>query len=425
MNGPASVAASAAKKFEHAGRILARERTLCLLPWAQPYVGPDGTVRPCCVWAGTPVGSARSAPLKELWNSPSMKALRRDMLDGNSPAGCSVCRETERSGLKSLRLRRNESLRRHRDRVSLTRADGSLDAPPIPIVEVRFSNACNLRCRMCSPAFSSAWAADARALGMPASTPLLKAYDDWAAFESQFLEFLESGVEEILFMGGEPLIMDEHYRILALLLERRLFRVPLRYVTNFSTLRHKTADVLDLWPRFSDVGVTASLDAFGSKGEYLRKGLRWNGVLGNRREMARRCPDVSFGVLATLSLFNALHLPDLHRELAHQGLIEADHFQINPLLEPLEYRAQALPADLKALAAKKLDLYAAELARFAPNAAKDFHGAARFLEARDLSGTLVKFAELTRRLDRIRGEDFRTTFPELASLIEPAGTKKI
>ena len=52
--------------------------------------------------------------------------------------------------------------------------------------------------------------------------------------------------------------------------------------------------------------------------------------------------------------------------------------------------------------------------------ALDFAAAGRFMAAEDRSELLPEFVAITRRLDRLRGEDCREVFPELAELFEAA-----
>ena len=52
--------------------------------------------------------------------------------------------------------------------------------------------------------------------------------------------------------------------------------------------------------------------------------------------------------------------------------------------------------------------------------ARDFAAAERFLEAQDRSELLPDFVAMTRRLDRLRGEDCREACPELAPFFKSA-----
>ena len=291
----------------------------------------------------------------------------------------------------------------------------------MPYLDIRFSNICNLRCRICDTTQSSAWVADARALGLPVEGEgIRKSYADWDALWRLLQPLLQEGLEEIAFLGGEPLIMEEHYRVLDFLIAQGLTDVRLNYITNFSTLRFQGRDVLGLWSRFPDVHVAASLDGSGRRGEYMRKGLRWDQVVANREEMLRRCPDVAFSVPATLSIFNALHLPDFHREWVEKGYIDRNAFGLNMLGDPAMYRVEVLPAALKERVLESYRRHRESFLDAGGAAARDFAAAQRFMEEKDCSELLPDFVAMTRRLDHLRGEDCREVFPELAELFEAA-----
>ena len=398
-----------------------REEVFCLLPWTHLHIRTDGIFRPCCMWDGPSMGNTRSSSVDELWNSSGMKALRSDMRNGRPAAGCWKCYEIERSGFLSMRQRKTVELDRHRGREGLTAPDGTLPRLPVPFLDMRFSNLCNLRCRTCDAFQSSSWAADTRALGLPVEGGLLqKPYDDWDSLWRQLLPVLEEGVEEIRFAGGEPLIMEEHYRILDFLVARGLTDVRLSYNTNFSALHFQGRDVIDLWSRFREVRVSASLDGSGRRGEYLRKGLRWDTVVANREEMRRRCPGVAFSILATLSIFNALHLPDFHREWVERGYVDRDAFVLNILVAPAIYRMQVLPAALKQRVLESYRRHQESFLAADGPAARGFAAAAHLMMAQDFGELLPGFVAMTRRLDRLRGEDCGEVFPELAALFEAA-----
>ena len=55
----------------------------------------------------------------------------------------------------------------------------------------------------------------------------------------QQLHFVFDDLEEIYFAGGEPMLMEEHYAILDLLLKHGKTDVKLRYATNFSQTVYK------------------------------------------------------------------------------------------------------------------------------------------------------------------------------------------
>ena len=73
--------------------------------------------------------------------------------------------------------------------------------------------------------------------------------------------------------------------------------------------------MFDIWKKFDNVAVGASLDAMGPRAEYIRKGTKWDTVEKNRRQMMEICPDVDFYISPTLSIMNVWHIPDFHKGL--------------------------------------------------------------------------------------------------------------
>jgi hypothetical protein len=222
-------------------------------------------------------------------------------------------------------------------------------------------------------------------------------------------------VEQIYFAGGEPLMMDEHYRILEELERRGRFDVRLIYNTNFTQVRLKDRMVFDYWKRFKSVAVGASLDAMGPRAEYIRKGTDWAVVESNRRQMLDTCPQVDFYISPTLSIMNALHLPDFHRAWVDQGLLKPQDLNVNILQDPAYLRIDIAPAEYKA---KVLDKYQEHLKWLRPldplqRATVGFESAIKFMMATDNSKLIPKFWEKTFTLDRIRKESVLDTIPEL------------
>ncbi|MFI5347942.1 MAG: twitch domain-containing radical SAM protein [Elusimicrobiota bacterium] len=401
---------------------LGDSKVFCILPWLHQYVATNGRIQSCCL-AIEGVADLKTSTLSRAWNSPGMRGLRRNMLEGKPSPQCVNCYELEESRGRSLRQRFNDHWRRRLGEVEATRADGGLDEFRPPFISIRFSNVCNFRCRTCGPHDSTSWYEDARTLRGTVDHPrFLTPTEDPEELWRQ-LEPLVPTVEEIHFAGGEPLIMDEHYRLLRILIERRLFGVRLVYATNFSNMTHRGQDVLELWNKFESVEVSASLDGSGRRGEYLRKGQDWDQVVANRERLSRACPRVRFQVMPVLSAMNSLHLPDFHEDWLDKGYLGPGDWFMTMLHGPHEYRIQVLPGGLKGQVAEKFNRHAEHLLGRWGGAAKDaaamYSTAVDFMMAQDRTDELERFRVTTRELDRLRGESFAAVFPELAELMLP------
>lgn len=405
--------------------LLKESKTFCIYPWIHLHAYPTGEAYPCChaEMAVGPVGNCRQNTLKEISNSKSMRQLRLDMLSENKNPYCTRCYEQEESGFFSGRRSANKHHGHNIREIYATNDDGSVDNLVMTYWDIRFSNLCNLRCRSCGHIFSSQWYQDqAELAGLEwRKTHQVLNYagrteiDMW----EQLLPHIDY-VEQIYFAGGEPLLMEEHYRILEELERRDRFDVRLIYNTNFTHTDLKGRSVFDYWKKFSSVAVGASLDAMGPRAEYIRKGTNWSVVEENRRRMMETCPDVDFYISPTLSIMNAWHLPDFHRDWVEKGLIGAQDLNVNILQDPDYYRIDIAPAPYKQRLRIKFEEHIEWLRPQDPlqRATVGFESAIRFMMATDNTALLSKFWHKTRELDGIRNENILDIIPEIEALRE-------
>ena len=406
--------------------------SFCMLPWVHLHAFPTGEAYPCCNSEMTEiVGNTRDNSLEEIWNAEPMRALRRRMLAGERIHGCTRCYEQEDMGFFSMRRSSNKHFGHHIALTDLTEQDGRLADMRLVYWDIRFSNLCNLRCRSCGHIFSSNWYDDQVSMVKEAGYDA----DAWRKQNArinfagrneddiwQQLEPKIPDLEQVYFAGGEPLIMEEHYRLLRRLLDQGLTHVRLIYNTNFSTMSYKKSNVLEMWREFESVSVGASLDAMGPKAEYIRHGTKWADVERNREEMMLICPRVDFYISPTLSILNAHHLPEFHRNWVARGFIRPPDLNVNILQVPEHYRIDVLPHQHKV---DVQESYLEHLEWLRPHdgltrATVGFESAIKFMMGDDKSALIPKFLEKTAQIDRFRGEDFATTFPELRGLHETA-----
>jgi sulfatase maturation enzyme AslB (radical SAM superfamily) len=227
-------------------------------------------------------------------------------------------------------------------------------------------------------------------------------------------------VEQFYFAGGEPLIMEEHYRILKELDKRKMYHVRLIYNTNFSKLKFKDLDVLELWNKFDSVSVGASLDAEGKRGEFMRKGTVWKDTVANRKKMLEVCPQVDFYISATVGLPNSLHIPDFHKNWVEQGLIKPQDFNYNLLQSPTWQRIDLLPPEFKEQIKQKYEKHIKWLKGqdHLTRATKGYESALDWIFRRDKTDKLEWFFRNTRKYDQVRKEKFLEVFPEWTELFD-------
>jgi radical SAM protein with 4Fe4S-binding SPASM domain len=405
------------KKF-----LLSESKTFCIYPWIHLHAYPTGEAYPCChSEMKYPVGNCKDNSLKEIWNSTEQRQLRKDMLTETSNPACGRCYEQEESGFFSGRKSANKHHGHHIDRVDATLEDGTVDQFEMTYWDIRFSNLCNLKCRSCGHIFSSSWYQDQAKL----------AGGDWAKHNrvlniagrdekdiwNQLLPHLDY-VEQIYFAGGEPLMMEEHYLILEELERRGRFDVRLIYNTNFTHVKLKDRTVFDYWRKFDSVAVGASLDAMGPRAEYIRKGTDWAVVEENRRQMMQTCPAVDFYISPTLSIMNALHLPEFHKDWVSKGLLTPQDLNVNILQDPAYLRLDIAPVEYKQQIKQAFEQHLEWLRPLdqLSRATVGFESAINFMDATDNSKLIDRFWKKTLELDVIRNENILDIIPELKAL---------
>lgn len=395
--------------------LLTESKTFCIYPWIHLHAYPTGEAYPCChAEMKYPVGNCRTNTLAEIWQDQPMQQLRSDMLNETPNAACGRCYEQEQSGFFSGRKSANKHHGHHVKKI---------DENPFEMTywDIRFSNLCNLKCRSCGHIFSSQWYQDQaklaggnwkdhnRVLNYAGRTET----DMW----DQLLPHIDY-VEQIYFAGGEPLLMEEHYRILDELVQRERFDVRLIYNTNFTHTDLKGQSVFEYWKQFDSVAVGASLDGLGRYGEYIRKGTEWNKIEQNRIDMMAICPNVDFYISPTLSIMNAWHLPDFHRDWVERGLIKAQDLNVNILQDPPHYRIDIAPMKYKQRLRIKYQEHLEWLKNQDPleRASEGFKSAINFMLATDNTQLIDTFWRKTHELDSIRSENLLDVIPELQAL---------
>lgn len=416
-------------------KLLKEDASFCILPWIHMHAWPDGRALPCCIAdSDQPFGNLKENTIEEVWNSERYKELRVAMLNSKQLDCCKRCYELESSTwIWTLRKNSNEWFGdKHFDLVEKTKADGTLTDMRMAYMDVRFSNICNMKCRSCGPELSSLHAQEHGDLyGKHEIANMLKNNGNTVvniAKENNYWENLQKylpDVEEVYWAGGEPLITNEHYKILDHWLAIGKTHVRLRYTTNFSNMRYKSKSIYSYWEQFEDVQVSASLDANGARAEFMRHGTDWQQIERNRIEMLERVPHVHFEITPTISLYNVWNFPDFHMDWVERGLVDIDKCRLNVLTGPDFMRIDYIPEQFKReLRAKYIDYK-----KWAYKKCKDdnqvrevlghIDSVLQFMNMGEYNQEkLNQFFKKNHTLDLHRKEDFWTVFPELGWLRE-------
>jgi hypothetical protein len=272
--------------------------TLCMAPWTHTYLSPQTERRMCCAsrepaqnfeqYIDTTAGTGKYIPmtLDEHWNSDHMRSVRRRMMAGETLPECDVCN----SKLLNTDVYRSYFWAMFKHKYSsiweTTNSDGETSMLPVSW-DYRFSNLCNFKCRMCGDMLSSSWESEQKQHNMvnwsdpknnwmePSIRKDIAAFQDQQV-EAEFAQAVEEHrIEEVYWVGGEPLMYEQHWRYMKRIVDLGDGpRVYARYNTNLSRVSYRGIDLFDnIVNNLRDWQICASLDGTGPIGEYIRTGL--------------------------------------------------------------------------------------------------------------------------------------------------------
>ena len=272
-----------------------------MAPWVHTYLSPLTERRMCCAsrepaqnfrqYIDTESGSNQYIPitLDEHWNSPHMMSVRRRMMAGETLPECEVCNDK----LLNTDVYRTYfwQLFKHKypDIWETTNTAGHTTMQPVSW-DYRFSNLCNFKCRTCGDMLSSSWETEQRQHNMiewsdpnnnwmrPEVRSAISAFQD-SQIEAEFADAVEQHrVEEVYWVGGEPLMYEQHWRYMKRIVELGDGpKVYARYNTNLSRVDYRGVNLYrNILSGLRDWQICASLDGTGAIGEYIRTGLDYD-----------------------------------------------------------------------------------------------------------------------------------------------------
>lgn len=323
---------------------------LCMAPWMHTYLSPQSERRMCCAsrepaqnfkqYIDTEAADGQYKPVKlnEHWNSDHMKDVRVRMMKGEQLSECANCDMNPGSAYRDYFW--NMFGKQYVVSINATEEDGTFNRWPVSW-DYRISNLCNFKCRMCGDMLSSSWETEMKKHNLvdldnpknfwmkPEVRNEIETFQKEVAFKELKYAVSNNSVHEIYWVGGEPLMMEEHWEIMNDLKEMGTLRdVYVRYNTNLSNLSFKGVHLYkDLLPKTKNWEICASIDGTEKIGEYIRTGLKWNHWLQNFKDgMAIQKKPNQMRLDLTITLPGLIALRDmfeLSKELGVQVLTKS------------------------------------------------------------------------------------------------------
>jgi pyruvate-formate lyase-activating enzyme len=442
----------------------------CTMPWSSILILPSGDFKICCFTGhiqndgkdshGVAVDddgnvmNVLTHSIKEAMNSKWHKELRKYQSEGKRHPICKVCWDrddaatTQNIPSTSLRVVRSYyQTQTNQDRIgglamkgavqpetaaSLVDEDFNIDMMPLSL-DIRFSNLCNEKCIMCNTLYSNQWYEDHIALtgkntfqagpktykinksvspsGKATYSSDMDVWNNDPRWWKQFDE-LAPHLRHIYITGGEPFVQPTHDIFIQKLVEGGYAKdIVIEYDTNLTAMNPK---ILTLLKNFKDQIFRISVDDVNEAYGLIRFPGKFETVVKNIELMKEydlhdRIVEITT-CIGIYSVFSPINLYNYFQPLGYEK------YFIRILRSPVSIDMVGLPKSIKQ---KIIERYEAS------NLPKKYHTHVvgylkNNLDAVTNQEAVIKiknFVGYMDSLDRLRGTDWKKTFPEINKLL--------
>jgi len=384
--------------FENTGSTTAFERpdSFCITPFINAEVIVNGDIKPCCeIKSESLYPNIRNTTLDSAMQSEAFHKLRQDFINGVYPDACQNCWKKEKVGVTSKRQRDKWIYAKEYYTTDI------LQEPKIKSLDLKIGFKCNLKCRICSKNYSSAWYAEDKKYHKVRDIHEIDymfdaGKDFWVNQIAQFVD-----VEHITLKGGEPLLDHTHLKMLEKLLKLGKKDVKIHYNTNGTIFPEKHLEVLN---EFDNVAFTLSIDNIDDRFEYERNGVAWETVklnLENFSKLDRNKYRIDF--YTSVSLMNIL---DLTKTISYADSLDFKH-ELNYVDDPEYFSILNIPINNRRYVI-------------------DYLEASPYERIREVAGRLNQYTynnlndefwQKVHEIDQRRGQNFTETYPKIAKIM--------
>jgi len=399
----------------------------CVMPFGHVAVESNGDIRPCCLGDaitkddGTALNIGTGS-IADIIKHPAHIKFRESFAKNEQHPACKPCWGVNSKDRFSGRYVYTSSLK-VADFVEEI-INGKPPEQKLVWLEIKAGNRCNLACRICGLWNSAKWLKetfDLKKSNNPDYPDFRNSYEFKYNQQAKWIDNIDfwknidmfEDVRVIHIMGGEPLMIEEHYEMLKAIINRfDASKIWLWYNTNGTVI--PTAEQEEILNKFSAVHWSLSIDDFADKFEYQRSGAVWNEVKSNLKYFFSK-PNYHSTIDATVNIFNIASIKDFLQELETMPYVNSftPHYVTTPN-SPNNVRT--LHKDIKA----SLTEY---LTQAKEQVNSTFHQTLdemiNYMNGIDLwsEDTDARRKKEIFVIDKSRNEDFIKTFPEMAKLL--------
>lgn len=428
---------------------LKKNKTFCPYPFKAALLEhSNDTVVPCCRWNSNSLVQQSKNHLNKDSRDQVMDyknyfdIVREKMIKGEPVLECAKCYQQEHDGLSSMRssalndfvedTKALEKKQGHRGPKGLSQ---EITIPKLEYLEIESGRYCNLKCRSCGPGFSSSWDEDVTGNNQVLTNFYGSKHNVFDDLQSKtrtndslaLLTYKDSQyLNEIKVTGGEPFLTDSFLKFLENLVEWGIAKnIVLDVFTNSSFFpKEKHTQMLT---KFKQVDINLSIDAVGERNNFLRKKSKWQvvqDVSKSWEELSIQNNNISIKINHTVTIFNSLYLDEFlnwcnthfDKKTMNSGFVHVavaygpDYLSVRNFSRPIKEK-------LLQIVTKQWN----ESNRLFSKSLVDqkFKRIVTALDSKNLKDPIDSvFEEKTEMFDKIRKENWRATFPELAEVFD-------
>jgi len=274
------------------------------------FVYVQGEIKICC--SGTDIlGNIQEQPIQQMFSGQKFIEIRDTLRDNKPHSYCQGCYDIEKTAPGSSQMSAFNDQYPKSDKRNLK------------LIDIRWSNVCNLSCRYCNTQDSSEWR---RISGMPIET-VNKGYIE-SLFEE--IEQNKDTIDSVYLLGGEPLMQKYNERLLSIVNPN----VKIDLLTNGS-VRLDNNKVYQALKRFPNVYWNLSFDNVGDRFEYVRQGGDWQLFKSNVQTLLNDFGKNHVTFHPVYHVWNALNLKEFYDFADEMGGLRVNWQVGLPKVDPM------------------------------------------------------------------------------------------
>lgn len=326
--------------------------------------------------------------LDRLWQNENLIKIRKINEENIWLEECWECERIEKAGIKSFRQSMIEGLG----------VEENLSGPQR--IDLLFDRSCNLACRTCGPANSTFWSKHLKDSGLPFKVETKP--DNNPELIRKVLTSLDlSNLKQIQFCGGETLMGNTYWNtaeLIAELVPDAHERILLGFQTNGTQpIEEKYYHIIE---KFQLVKFMISIDGTHDRFEYLRWPASWNQMIDNIFTIREKVPsNVMFFIQECTSNLNLFYFNEV-------GNWIRNNFDTNRFGDKNDHSTQLAVhsyLDVNTITQEYFDaIQGTEMANFVSD------------DWKENPEKIRKFIRETEKFDKLRGQDWKKTFPKVA-----------